>query len=553
MKPYCPCVGRLARSLVVLPLLISSIGLAIADDEPTPSPLPDDGSLESAGAVIGTITIHAASIFDVENPKEDKKALRAANKLHVKTRDRVILRQLTFVEGDRYSRAALDESERILRHNGYLYDAQIRATGFDGQRVEIGVWTRDVWTLRPAIGFHRSGGVNAIHFGIHDANFLGLGKDVEVERVNGVDRTQTLVEYQDPAFAGSHVRMSLGYSNNSDGSSGLVAVDRPFWRQDEPWGAGVRGETNDRTDSLYALGEITNQFQELRTFGEVYYGRRVGDATRTIPRLLSGYTYDRSLFSRVAVWDPASSVPPDRTLSYFWLGVSLFRDGFVRAHDMDKLGRTEDVNLGLDMTAKLGFASPAFGADRSAAVVDFRWHEGFNPGFGQIVTLDTKVGGRVATTGVEDGRIDVSMRYYHRDNDVRLFFMSLTGSAAANLDPDHQILLGGDNGLRGYPLRYALGDKSVLLTVEERFFLDREFLHVMRLGGAVFADVGKAWSEMPSPAAHLGVLKDVGFGLRFGQTRSAHAAMLRIDVAIPFDALAGGLHPQILVTTGETF
>lgn len=540
-------------------VLTLAVELARAEEPPTPStpstpsPVPDDATLEASGAVVGAITIHAASIFDTEDPKEDKKVLRAANKLHVKTRDRVIRQQLTFAEGDRYSRAALDESERTLRHNGYLYDASIRVTSYDGQHVEIGVWTRDVWTLRPAIGFHRSGGVNAVHFGLHDANFLGFGKSVEVERVNGVDRTQTLVEYRDPAIAGSHARLSLGYSNNSDGSSGLIGIERPFWRREEPWGTGVRGERKDQTDSLYALGEITNQFQEQRTFGEFYYGRRIGSSSRTIPRLMTGYTYDRSLFSRLATWDPASPVPADRTLSYFWAGVNVFHDGYVRAHDMDKLGRTEDVNLGLDATAKLGFASPAFGADRSAAIVDFRFHEGFNPGFGQILTFDTSVGGRVAETGVEDGRIDVAMRYYHRDSDVRLFFMSLSGSAAANLDLDHQVLLGGDNGLRGYPLRYAVGDKSVLLTIEERFFLDREFFHVLRLGGAVFADVGKAWSEMPTPAAHLGVLKDVGFGLRLGQTRSAHAAMLRIDVAVPIDAIGGGLHPQILVTTGETF
>jgi len=528
-------------------------GLVLADDPPTPSPAPDDATLEESGAVIGAITIHAASIFDTEDPKEDKKLLRAANKLHVRTRDRVILRQLTFAEGDRYSRAALDESERTLRHNGYLYDAKILATSYNGEHVEIGVWTRDVWTLRAAVGFHRSGGVNAFQFGIHDANFLGLGKSVEVERVNGIDRTQTLVGYKDPALAASHVTMSLGYSKNSDGSSGLVGFDRRFWRRDEPWAAGVRGETNDQTDSLYALGEITNQFQEQRTFGEVYFGRRLASTPRTVHRLLVGYTYEQSLFARLAPWDPALVVPPDRTLSYAWVGVNLFRDGFVRARDMDKLGRTEDVNLGLDLTAKLGLATEAIGADRTAAVVDMRWHNGFNPGVGQIVTLDAGASGRVTGVGVEDGRVDVSMRYYHRDSDVRLFFMSLSGSLAANLDPDHQLLLGGDNGLRGYPLRYALGDKSLLLTLEQRFFLDREFLHLMRLGGAVFVDVGKAWSEMPDPAAHLGVLKDIGFGLRIGQTRSAHAAMVHIDVAFPIDTLGGGFHPQFVVTTGETF
>jgi hypothetical protein len=581
---YVRIVGRRTRSrFFVLVLVALASGRICAEDAPTPVPppdeapesplaetsvpveppapevapeprsVPDDATLEAEGAVIGKITIHAANIFDTEDPKENKKVLRGANHLHRRTRDHVILQQLTFAEGDRYSRAALDESERHLRHNGYLYDAEIRPVAYDGTTVDIDVHTRDVWTLRPAIGFHRSGGVNAVHFGIRDANFLGLGKSVEVERINGVDRTQTLADYLDPGIAGSHVRFHVGYSNNSDGSSAAIGFERPFWRLTESWGGGIRGETTDRTDSLYALGEITNQFQERWTFGNVYYGRLLASSGRTTRRLMVGVTYDQSLFTPLATADPLTPHPPDRTLSYPWVGVSLLHDGFVRAHDMDKIGRTEDVNLGLDFSAKLGFAAPAFGADRTAAVADLHWHNGFNPGWGQIVTLDASAKGRVTSGGVEDGQLDISTRYYHRSSDFRLFFIGLSASAVANLDPDHQLLLGGDNGLRGYPLRYAFGEKSILLTVEQRFFLDREFFHVMRLGGAVFADVGKAWGEMPSPAAHLGVLKDIGFGLRFGQTRSAHAAMLKVDFAIPFDVLGGGFHPQVLVTTGETF
>jgi hypothetical protein len=491
--------------------VLSAGSAVLAQESAGPTPAPDDAALEAAGAVIGEISIHAGEIFDTDDPKENKRLFRAANKLHINTRERVIRRQLTFATGDRYSRAALDESERNLRHNGYLYDASIRATSFDGTTVAIGVWTRDVWTLRPAAGFHRSGGVNTIHFGLHDANFLGLGKSLEFER--------------------------------------------PFWRIDEEWAGGVQGDTDDRTDYLYALGEVIEQFQEQRFHAGAYFGQRMGGSARTAKRLLVGYTYDRSIFGPSLPADPlAAPPPPNRTLSYPWIGVSLIRDAFVRAHDMDKLGRTEDVNLGLELNARLGWAAPEFGADRSAAVMDFRWHNGFSPGQGQIITVGAGAKGRMTNHGVvEDGLVDVSARYYHRDGDARLFFMSVTGAAAANLDPDHQLLLGGDNGLRGYPLRYALGDKSILLSLEERFYVQREFFHMLRIGGAVFADVGKAWSEAPIPAAHLGVLKDVGVGLRFGQTRSAHAAVVRVDVAVPFDAIGGGLHPQILVTTGETF
>ena len=186
-------------------------------------------------------------------------------------------------------------------------------------------------------------------------------------------------------------------------------------------------------------------------------------------------------------------------------------------------------------------------------MVDVAWHSGFNPGPGQTLTLSASLAGRATTDGVENGDFNAAARYYHRDNDWSLLYLGFSGRAVAHLDADQQLLLGGDNGLRGYPLRYATGDKSLLFTVEERFYINREFLHVLRLGAAVFADVGKAWGEMPNPAAHLGVLKDIGIGLRFGQTRSAHAGMVRLDVALPFDGLSTGMHPQILITTGDSF
>jgi hypothetical protein len=162
-------------SFVAVLIALASAGVR-AEDAPEPKSVPDDAALEAAGAVIGTITIHAASIFDTDDPKENKKLFRAANKLHRTTRDRVILRQLTFAEGDRYSRAALDESERHLRHKRVPLrrrDTAGRLRRHDRRHRRSHARRLDA---RPAIGFHRSGGANAIHFGLHDANFLGWAR-----------------------------------------------------------------------------------------------------------------------------------------------------------------------------------------------------------------------------------------------------------------------------------------------------------------------------------------------------------------------------------------
>jgi hypothetical protein len=262
---------------------------------------------------------------------------------------------------------------------------------------------------------------------------------------------------------------------------------------------GMRGETNDRVDPLYALGTLTSRFREQRTFAEAYLGRALTTSARRAVRLLAGATFDQSIFDPLEEPGATTVLPDDRTLAYPWVGVEIVHDGYIKARDMDKLGRTEDVNLARDFRARLGFASPAFGADRTAAIASLLWTAGFTPGVSQIVTLSAGASGRIESQGegVRDTLVQTGFRYYKREGDLRLFVIALSANLSHLLDADHQILLGGDNGLRGYPLRYATGERSMLLTVEQRFFRDREYFHLLRLGAAVYATSGRPGPRRP--------------------------------------------------------
>src|SRR5262249_55425887 len=159
------------------------------------------------------------------------------------------------------------------------------------------------------------------------------GKRVGLERVSNVDRVQTLVDYLDPDLGRTHARFEAGDSNNSDGSSTVLGLDRSFWKLGADRAAGVRGEGTHRTDSRHPAGQITQQFQEQHTFGEAYYGRRLGGTEHSARRILAGFTFDRSIFAPpmgAPVAAPPVGLPPDRTLSYPWVGVTWVRDGYIR-------------------------------------------------------------------------------------------------------------------------------------------------------------------------------------------------------------------------------
>jgi outer membrane protein assembly factor BamA len=73
------------------------------------------------------------------------------------------------------------------------------------------------------------------------------------------------------------------------------------------------------------------------------------------------------------------------------------------------------------------------------------------------------------------------------------------------------------------------------------------------VGGAVFADMGRTWGTGAIGNSNPGLLKDVGFGLRFGNTRTGLGNVLHIDFAFPLSNSAGIQKFQFLVQTMQSF
>ena len=94
---------------------------------------------------------------------------------------------------------------------------------------------------------------------------------------------------------------------------------------------------------------------------------------------------------------------------------------------------------------------------------------------------------------------------------------------------------------------------SALLTVEGRYFTNWYPLRLARVGAAVFADIGRTWGASALAVPELGTLRDVGMGLRFGNTRSALGNVLHVDLAFPLDGDPSVKSMQFLLKTYKSF
>jgi hemolysin activation/secretion protein len=229
------------------------------------------------------------------------------------------------------------------------------------------------------------------------------------------------------------------------------------------------------------------------------------------------------------------------------------QDEFRTARNRDQIEKTEDYSLGWRARAQLGFAGTALGSDRDA----WMWRAAISKGTAlserQTLLVDADVDGRLEDGIIRGGKLGASARYYFRQSPRRLFFMDLSATAGENLDADQQLLLGGDNGLRGYPLRYQAGEGRWIFTAEQRFFTNWYPFQMFNVGAAVFYDMGATWGRDPLGTPSQGLLRDVGFGLRLGNSRSALGNVVHVDVAFPLDGDSSIQNVQFLIETKKSF
>lgn len=531
-------------SAPALALVLVGQGLAAAE-------LPDGATLEREGARIGEVRILAKDIFDESNPGESSAPYRLANRLHIETRESTIRSQLLFAPGDVYSERLVAESARALRRQGYLSQSDIAPVAWHDGVVDIEVRSSDVWSTNPGISWSRAGGHNDFSFQLEEQNLFGRGKSLQLEYASNVDRSGASLQWRDPAVFGSRWTSSVALASRDDGQGWALAIDRPFYSMSTTWNAGVAASSDEHVQDRYSLGKIVDDYGVHQRAFDAHRGWSGGEHAGWTRRWIAGLRYDDARFTPTSTV-PLGPLPADRTLAYPYGRFELLQDGYLTTRNVEQIGRTEDVQYGSQVVVELGASLPAMGGDE-ALVAMAHAGRGFRYRGDQSLFVDLSAGGRYEGAGLRDSLLSASARYYKRLGEHAMFYAALQGESGHALDLDHELELGGDTGLRGYPLRYQTGSSRVLGTVEARFYTDWYPLRLARVGAAVFADVGRIGGDSALDVPRLGTLRDVGFGLRLGNTRSALGNVLHLDIAFPLDRTPDIDSVQFLVKTHKSF
>ena len=520
------------------------------EDEP---PALNFTALKAAGVRIGEIRIRAEDIFDTTDPRENNVFFRLANKLHIQTRPGVIERALLFKRGEPVSVRLIEETERLLRTNRYLYDVKFRPMEVHDGVVDIEVVTRDTWSLDVGGSASRSGGTNSSGLKIAEYNLFGTGTSVTLGRSKNVDRTSTSLGFSNSRAFGTWTNLSYTHAVNSDGKRDALAVVRPFYALDTRWATGLSASKDDRIDSVYQAGEIVSQYRHRQTMGEAFAGTSYGLIGGWVNRYSVGVSVQDDAYQPEPGLVAPPLLPPDRKLRAPFVRWERIEDRFDRELNRNLIGRPEFFSLGFNSTVQLGYASRSLGSTEDAVLYTAAVSRGFQPAEDHTLITSAKLSGQYFGGQARRQRLGFQAQYYLPQSPRWLFYAAGSMETLTRPDPADALVLGGEDGLRGYPLRYQSGTRRALFTVEERFYTDLYVWRLFRVGGAAFADVGRAWGGDMTNQMNPGWLANVGAGLRIVNARSAFSNVLHIDVAVPMNGAPDVKKIQFLVKTKASF
>lgn len=484
---------------------------------------------------IDAIEYSRLRIFNENDPDENNLLFRWANRIHVLTQQSTVEQLLLFEPGEQVPGRLLEESARILRNQNYFYDADLRFSSNCNDRVRVEVITKDNWSLTPNLSIDRSGGDNTYSFGLRESNLLGLGKQLAIERSEDLDRESEEIAYTDPNVLGTWIRNQTVFTDSDDGSRKLFDLALPFYALDSRRSWSFRLEDESRIDAQFFLGEEVSEVKHDIEIGELAYGWSRGLVDARYVRWSAGLMYRRDRFTPGLDLPSPLRFPADRELVYPFLQVALGEDRFVTAFNFNEILRTEDIYLGYRLSARVGYAGEEIGSDQTRFLVEGEftdtlfydsrqlWQYGVN--WTALLNQDSGHS--------EDVIVDFNTRYFLRQSERWSFFVRLRSTYTNNLSRERQQFMGGDMGVRAYDNRLQVGDRNVVLSLEERVYTDLHLLNLLRVGGAVFADVGRAWTPGVDSGLDDPWLANVGFGLRLMSSKAASSRIAHLDFAFP--------------------
>ena len=335
------------------------------------------------------------------------------NRLHRKTRVRIVRNLLLVKTRQPLDPVAVSESERILRATPFVNDARILVQPVAKDSVDLLVLVHDKWS----IDVDGEADLSSASARIRERNFLGLGQRVE-QRVGYVAGEQEL------HFSGAHevynIRKSrissyVHYSLDPDGDDFGFSFQRPFYSPLAKWAAGFTwGQAWSKYKVTDAEGQVLAAYPLSPASLDLWTGRsfRLGDGSEP------GSSNSNFVLAARYGQTRYATRPPDavdlsgafRNNSLFLVSTGLSIRQYYKERYLFRFGNSEDVPEGLLLSFTTGVEKRELTVNRPYLGAEVSRGRNYG-GFGYL-SADLAYGTFFQTGDLVDGTFTMRLLYF---------------------------------------------------------------------------------------------------------------------------------------------
>ncbi|MEL6195543.1 MAG: BamA/TamA family outer membrane protein [Myxococcota bacterium] len=538
---------------------------------------------EPEGKQIGEIVVRNLPVFS----EEQDGFLTTFNVLHRTTRDYIIQREVLLEPGDIWDEAKVFETKRNLRDPIFtsLVVAVPVKSKFAGQ-VDLLVITRDIWSLRLNTDFEfQDGRFTRLLLSATENNLFGYRKRFAVTYSLDQGSFSIGPQYIDPNIYGTRLVFSHSSglvfareTSEQEGSFSTTSFSLPLFALDRKWGFQTTVAHSSRNVRTFIGTELRTYDNpdtlEVETIPRVFRQRSL-DLDASVTRQFPGaFNHLVQVGYRLARDRPEANLPDgtteenamaferdvlgrSETRTGPFVEYSMFERDFKIYRNVDTFDFPEDTRAGPTLSLQAAFNPEGLGSDVNS--VNLLGTAGWTLPFGadSFARLSLSGSARAQDSELLD-------RLFNSDFFLATPTLLRIARLVLNAEYDRLdretinrfIVLGGDTGLRGFPIGAFTGDRRAVINVEVRTIPIQVWF--LRAGLLAFFDTGHAWD------VNLGVLSDefretapdfrfdYGLGLRVVAPQSNTLAW-RLDWALASEGPDSSLPGRITAGFGQTF
>ena len=178
--------------------------------------------------------------------------------------------------------------------------------------------------------------------------------------------------------------------------------------------------------ALLSAGEVAAEYRRRDNRAEVFGGWSDGLVDGWVRRISGGLMAREDGYA----FEPGRTSPPrlpdDVTLAGPFVRYELLQDRYEKTSNLNQIGRSEYLALGLNASAQLARSAGVFGASREAWLYQAAVSRGFEPVRRHRLLASAALSGQLADGRLERQRLGLQAQYYAPHDHQRLFYMAIS-------------------------------------------------------------------------------------------------------------------------------